>query len=198
MLREPPASSSPCLYARRPKLNISARRSTARGARWRTASRECQLGLFTDRTSAATMRANQLRLWFASMAYMLDCGTSPDRAQPHPIRPSHLRDDPPQAPQNQCSRHHQCPADQGRHGIRAHLRSRVRARPRFPGHRRALTNQTAHSRYRVARTQNRVTIRRVQNQTTPTKHCRSNSNTPSTAPDNAPQTSAENSGIGMP
>ena len=26
-----------------------------------------------DRTSAATMRANQLRLWFASMAYVLIC-----------------------------------------------------------------------------------------------------------------------------
>ena len=35
--------------------------------------KECQLGLFADRTSAATMRANQLRLWFASMAYALIC-----------------------------------------------------------------------------------------------------------------------------
>ena len=26
---------------------------------------------FADRTSAATLRANQLRLWFASMAYVL-------------------------------------------------------------------------------------------------------------------------------
>ena len=34
---------------------------------------ECQLDLFADRTSAATMRANQLRLWFASMAYVLLC-----------------------------------------------------------------------------------------------------------------------------
>ena len=32
--------------------------------------KECQLDLFADRTSAATMRANQLRLWFASMAYV--------------------------------------------------------------------------------------------------------------------------------
>jgi hypothetical protein len=30
--------------------------------------KEGQLDLFADRTSAATMRANQLRLWFASMA----------------------------------------------------------------------------------------------------------------------------------
>jgi len=33
--------------------------------------KECQLDLYADRTSAATMRANQLRLWFASMAYVL-------------------------------------------------------------------------------------------------------------------------------
>jgi hypothetical protein len=33
--------------------------------------KECQLDLFADRTSAVTMRANQLRLWFASMAYVL-------------------------------------------------------------------------------------------------------------------------------
>lgn len=35
--------------------------------------KECQLDLFADRTSAATTRANQLRLWFASMAYVLVC-----------------------------------------------------------------------------------------------------------------------------
>lgn len=35
--------------------------------------KECQLDLYADRTSAATMRANQLRLWFASMAYVLLC-----------------------------------------------------------------------------------------------------------------------------
>jgi hypothetical protein len=33
--------------------------------------KECQLDLFADRTSAASMQANQLRLWFASMAYVL-------------------------------------------------------------------------------------------------------------------------------
>ena len=31
-------------------------------------TKECQLNLFTDRTSARSMRANQLRLWFAAMA----------------------------------------------------------------------------------------------------------------------------------
>ena len=33
--------------------------------------KEQQLDLFADRTSSATMQANQLRLWFASMAYVL-------------------------------------------------------------------------------------------------------------------------------
>ena len=36
--------------------------------------KECQLDLFADRTSTATMRANQLRLWLASMAYVMLCG----------------------------------------------------------------------------------------------------------------------------
>ncbi len=33
--------------------------------------KECQMDLFAGRTSTATMKANQLRLWFASMAYVL-------------------------------------------------------------------------------------------------------------------------------
>ena len=32
--------------------------------------KECQLDLYADRTSAATMRANQLRLWFYSMVLL--------------------------------------------------------------------------------------------------------------------------------
>jgi hypothetical protein len=35
--------------------------------------KECQLDLYADRTSTHTMRANQLRLWFASIAYVLVC-----------------------------------------------------------------------------------------------------------------------------
>jgi DDE family transposase len=33
--------------------------------------KECQLDLFADRTSTATMHANQLRLWLSSLAYVL-------------------------------------------------------------------------------------------------------------------------------
>src|SRR5262249_31886540 len=36
--------------------------------------KEGQLHLCADRLSAATMRANQLRLWFAAMAYVMLCG----------------------------------------------------------------------------------------------------------------------------
>jgi hypothetical protein len=35
--------------------------------------KECQADLFADRTSTRTMRANQLRLWFASLAYVWMC-----------------------------------------------------------------------------------------------------------------------------
>ena len=44
-----------------------------RAAKWRLVHRikEQQLDLFADRTSSATMTANQLRLWFSSMAYVL-------------------------------------------------------------------------------------------------------------------------------
>ena len=56
--------------------------------------KEQQLGLFADRTSTATMRANQLRLWFASVAYVLVnrfrrvglAGTAMERAQVGTIR----------------------------------------------------------------------------------------------------------------
>lgn len=56
--------------------------------------KEQQLGLFADRTSAETMRANQLRLWLSSMAYVLMnelrclglCGTTLAKAQITTIR----------------------------------------------------------------------------------------------------------------
>ncbi len=57
------------------------RRTIAPAATWKTRIKECQLDLFAPRTpvqargrlSAATMSANQLRLWFASMTYVLVC-----------------------------------------------------------------------------------------------------------------------------
>jgi hypothetical protein len=41
--------------------------------RWPARTLYEELDLYADRTSAATMRANQLRLWFASFAYVLMC-----------------------------------------------------------------------------------------------------------------------------
>ena len=51
---------------------VSCARGCARGE-METRIKECQLDLFAGRASAATMRANQLRLWFASMACVLLC-----------------------------------------------------------------------------------------------------------------------------
>ena len=56
--------------------------------------KEQQLGMFADRTSTRTMRANQLRLWLSSMAYVLVNelrrlglrGTALERAQVGTIR----------------------------------------------------------------------------------------------------------------
>jgi len=61
--------------------------------KWRTGSRQ-QLDLFADRTSAATMKANQMRLWFSSIGYVLMSelrriglkGTEMERAQSGTIR----------------------------------------------------------------------------------------------------------------
>jgi len=47
--------------------------------------KECQLDLFADRTSSATMGANQLRLWFASFAYVLLCALRRIALKPTPF-----------------------------------------------------------------------------------------------------------------
>ena len=61
--------------------------------------KEQQLYLFADRTSSATMRANQLRLWFSSVAYVLMhqlrqvalAGTELEKSQCHTIRTKLLK-----------------------------------------------------------------------------------------------------------
>jgi hypothetical protein len=91
--------------------------------------KECQLDLFADRTSAATMRANQLRLWFASMAYVLMAALR-RRALAHTrLASGHLRHDPAQAPQDRRPGYPQRPAHPHRHGQRLPLCRRLRARP---------------------------------------------------------------------
>ncbi len=64
---------------------LSERLDRARGdmeTRIETRIQECQLDLFADRTGAATLRGNQLRLWFASMA-QLPVGALRRRALAH-------------------------------------------------------------------------------------------------------------------
>jgi len=68
-----------------PRFVVTSLKPEEAGARWlyeklycargdmENRIKECQLDLFAGRTSAATIRANQLRLWFASFAYVLLC-----------------------------------------------------------------------------------------------------------------------------
>jgi hypothetical protein len=90
------ASSSPRSQPRRQRRAISMRKIYCARGEMENRIKECQLDLFADRTSANPMRANQLRLWFASMAYVWS-RTPPDRPQTYPVRRRHLRLDPPQA-----------------------------------------------------------------------------------------------------
>ena len=85
--------------------------------RWRTASRNASSTCSLIRTSTATMRANQLRLWLASMAYALLCGPAPHRPGIHAICRSDLRHHPAQAAgETRRTGAHQCSTHQGRDG----------------------------------------------------------------------------------
>jgi hypothetical protein len=92
--------------------------------------KECQMDLFADRTSTGTMKANQLRLWFASMAYAREptphglAGDRSGRCQ--------LRQHSPQAVQDWRARHHQRAPHQIRDRARLSLQSRDRALPPLP------------------------------------------------------------------
>jgi len=99
--------------------------------------KECQLDLLADRTSAASMRANQLRLWFASMA-----GACPresggaagclatDRARAYPPGEGHLRHAAAEAAEDRRAGEDHRPAHPHRYGLGLSLRRRVRHRPR--------------------------------------------------------------------
>jgi hypothetical protein len=103
--------------------------------------KECQLDLYADRTSAQTMRANQLRLWFASMAYvLLAVRLAPHRPRQHSVRPRVLRHHPPQAAEDWRACAHQRAPHQARHAHRLPLSGRVPRRARRAD---GLTNQTA-------------------------------------------------------
>ena len=101
--------------------------------------KEQQLDLFADRTSAATMRANQLRLWFASIAYVLLEALAPHRPAPHPVRHRHLRHDPAQAPEDRRPGAHQRAPHQGRDGVGLPVPDRVPPRLSLSAARRLLS-----------------------------------------------------------
>ena len=71
-----PGRATPCfivtsLKAAEPEARaLYEKRYCARGE-MENHIKECQLDMFADRTSSHTMRANQLRLWLASFAYVL-------------------------------------------------------------------------------------------------------------------------------
>jgi hypothetical protein len=103
------------------KGEIDARRlyeviSCARGE-MENRIKECQLDLFADRTSAASMSANQRRLWFASMGVCLAQRVAPDRLAVHPVRPRHLRDHPAQAAEDRRLGQAQRAPRGDRHGV---------------------------------------------------------------------------------
>jgi hypothetical protein len=91
--------------------------------------KEIQLHVLADRASAATMRAKRLRLWFASMAYVLLCALRRiglahirfARATCATIRLTLLQDRSPGARQR--------PPRQVRHALDLPIPGRVRCRP---------------------------------------------------------------------
>jgi hypothetical protein len=108
--------------------------------------KECQLDIFADRTSAATMRANQLRLWLHSMAYVLLCASH--RPPRHRSRRRHLRHHPSQAAQDRRAGQHQRPPYQGRDGIELSGRAKLghrRRQARARGARARLARMTRHA-----------------------------------------------------
>ena len=76
--------------------------------------KECQGDLFADRTSTATMRANQLRLWLASTAYALLCALRRIGLAHTAFAERDLRHDPPETAEARRARQNQRPARQDR------------------------------------------------------------------------------------
>jgi Transposase DDE domain group 1 len=103
--------------------------------------KECQLDLFADRTSAATMRANQLRLWFASMAYVLLCAVRRIGLAHTQFAAATCRHHPLGAAQNRRPGADQRPPRPRRHGIRLPVAARVPIGPCPTRGCRPLTNQ---------------------------------------------------------
>ncbi len=111
--------------------------------------KECQMDMFADRTSATTMRANQLRLWLSSMAYVLLCALPPHRARSRPASPRQARGSIRLALLKiGAAGHDKRAARQDRHGIGLSLSATsFSAGLRLTRRGSPLTKQTAHSRH---------------------------------------------------
>ncbi len=59
------------IYCARGEMENRIKGKERQWRQWRRVSATNQLDFFADRTSTATMKANQLRLWFASFAYVM-------------------------------------------------------------------------------------------------------------------------------
>ena len=94
--------------------------------------KECQGELFADRTSTATMGANQLRLWFASMAYVPMCALRRIGPAAYRARDSDLRHDPPPAPEDRRAGQDERAPHQDRHGLDLSRRAGVAPGRRSP------------------------------------------------------------------
>ena len=94
--------------------------------------KECQGDLFADRTSTATMRANQLRTLARLFRLCPDVCDQAHRSCPHPVRRGHLRHDKAQAPQARRPRAHQRAAHQVRARLGLPIRRRMAPRRRPP------------------------------------------------------------------
>jgi len=87
--------------------------------------KECQLDLYADRTSAATMRANQLRPLVPLHGLCPAVRSAPDRPPRYRLRARDLRHHSSQAAQDRRARSHQRPSHQDRTGVSLSGRSRV-------------------------------------------------------------------------
>ena len=120
--------------------------------------KECQTNMFVGRTSAASMRANQLRLWFAAFAYVLLAalrriglaGTAMATATCGTIRLKLLKIG--ALVTNQRAAHQACD------GLIVSLPGHLRPRPRAPIRLRALTPRPPSSSHHVIRSSARGII----------------------------------------
>ena len=91
--------------------------------------KECQADLFAGRTSAATMRANQLRLWFAAFAYVVMAALRRIGLHRHRLVARDVRHHPAEAVEDRRVDHHKCAPREGGVRIIVPISGDLRHRP---------------------------------------------------------------------